>query len=157
MRQATAPGSTPTPKLNMNNLGWCPLQERRAKLKVTLLYKILNDLSIVNKTDLIPTNSPSRPYCFLVPHSSKDPHLHSFFPSTIRFLNSLPLIIKNSSSLSGFKEAVGKHLMGGLPYRHASLFSNHIQFRPSYLISCVFLYIQGFYNMFYAILICHLI
>ena len=98
-------------KLNMDNLGWCPLQERRAKLKVTLLYKILNNLSIVNKSDLIPTNSPRRPYCFLVPHSSKDPHLHSFFPSTIRLWNSLPLIIKNSTSLSGFKEAVDKHII----------------------------------------------
>ena len=94
-------------KLNMNNLGWRPLQERRVKL-LSLFYKILNDLSIINKTDLIPTNSPRRP-CFLVPHSSKDPHPRSFFPSTIRFWNSLPLIIKNPSCLSGFKEAVDLH------------------------------------------------
>ena len=51
-------------KLNMNSLGWYPLQERRAKLKLTFLYKIINNLSISNKSDLIPTNSPRRPFCF---------------------------------------------------------------------------------------------
>ena len=35
--------------------------------------------------------------------SEKDVHLHSFFPSTILLWNSLPLITKNSLSLSCFK------------------------------------------------------
>ena len=29
---------------NMNSLGWQPLQERRAKIKVTMMYKILTNL-----------------------------------------------------------------------------------------------------------------
>ena len=89
--------------------GLVPLQERRAKLKVTLLFKIINDLSIVvDKTDLILTNSPRCPFCFFVPCSEKDVHLHSFFPSTIRLWNSLPLITKNSPTLYSFKEAVNQ-------------------------------------------------
>ena len=96
-------------KTNMINLGWCPLQERRAKLKVTLLYKIIHNLSIVDKSDLIPTNSPRRPFCFFVPRSEKDVHLHSFFPSSIRLWNSLPLSTKNSLNLSSFKEAVNEN------------------------------------------------
>ena len=31
-------------KLNMNSLGWYPMQERRAKLKLTFLYKIINSI-----------------------------------------------------------------------------------------------------------------
>merc|ERR1712240_869375 len=58
-------------KINMDNLGWCPLQERRSKLKIPLLFKITKDLSIVNKTDLTLTNSPRRPSCFF-PRSEKD-------------------------------------------------------------------------------------
>ena len=54
-------------KLNMDTLGWHPLQERRAKLKLTLFYKILNNLCLTDKSDLIPTNSPRRPFSFFVP------------------------------------------------------------------------------------------
>ena len=87
-------------KLNMNSLGWYPLQERRAKLKLTFFYKIINNLSISNKLDLIPTNSPRRLFFFRVPQSCRDLDLHSFFPSTISLWNYLTLTIKNSSSLS---------------------------------------------------------
>ena len=96
-------------KINMYNLGWCPLQKRRAKVKVTLLYKIIHDLAIIDKTDLIPTNSPRRAFYFFVPRSEKDVHLHSFFPSTILLWNSLPLVTKNSLTLSSFKEAVDQN------------------------------------------------
>ena len=93
-------------KLNMDTLGWYPLQERRAKLKLTLFYKILNNLCFTDKSDLISTNSPRRAFRFLVLRSMKDQHLYYFFPSTIRFLNPLPLPFKNSSSLPEFKKAV---------------------------------------------------
>ena len=93
-------------KINMNTLGWHPLRERRAKLKLISFFKILHDHSFCNKSDLIPTNSPRRPNCFLVPHSSTNPHLYSFFPSTIRLWNSLPPDFKEITSLSTFKEAL---------------------------------------------------
>ena len=68
---------------NMKSLGWQPLQERRAKLKVTMLFKI--------KEDLI---------------ASKDCHLFSFFPSAIRLWNTIPDSVKAADSLSGFKSAI---------------------------------------------------
>ena len=70
----TAPLVHGNTKINLNNLGWCPLQvqERRAKIKVTLLFKIIHNLSIVDKSDLISTNSLCRPFSFFVPRSEKD-------------------------------------------------------------------------------------
>ena len=91
---------------NMKSLGWQPLQERRAKLKVTMLFKIKEDLIEINKEDLIPSFSPRHPLNFFYPQSSKDCHLFSFFPSAIRLWNTIPDSIKAADSLSGFKSAI---------------------------------------------------
>ena len=53
-------------------------------LNLLFPYKILNNPCMTDKSDLIPTNSPCRPFSLLVPRSKKDQHLYSFFPSTIR-------------------------------------------------------------------------
>ena len=98
-------GST---KTNMNTLGWPPLQERRAKLKLTMFYKIINDHICVSKDDLLLLSAPRRPFNFYVPRSKIDIHLHSFFPSTIRLWNSLPNSIHSCNSLSTFKSSVEK-------------------------------------------------
>ena len=75
----------------MGILGWYSLQERRAKLK---LYKILNNLCIIENSDPIPTNSPRRSFSFLVPRSMNDQHLYSIFLSTIRLWNHMSLPFK---------------------------------------------------------------
>ena len=50
--------------MNRSTLGWYPLQQRRAKLKAILLYKIMNNLAVSDKQNIISTNSPYRPFCF---------------------------------------------------------------------------------------------
>jgi hypothetical protein len=100
-----------TKEKNMNSLGWLPLQERRSKIKVTMLYKIKNELVLANKDDLIQSSSPRRPLNFFIPQSKKNCHLHSFFPSTIRLWNSIPDNIKATNSLSQFKSAIENHTL----------------------------------------------
>jgi hypothetical protein len=96
---------------NMNSLGWLPLQERRSKIKVTMLYQIKNELVLANKDDLIQSSSTRRPLNFFIPQSKKNCHLHSFFPSTIRLWNSIPDNIKATNSLSQFKSAIENHTL----------------------------------------------
>ena len=93
-------------KKNMNALGWPPLQERRAKIKLQTLYKIRTNIIHAPLEDLIPLNTPRRPLNYFVPQSSVDAHLHSFFPSSIRLWNSLPESIKASDSLTTFKQSI---------------------------------------------------
>ena len=93
-------------ELNFSPLGWSTLQERRAKLKVTMLYKIRNDLIRISKKDLVPATSLRYRLNYAVPHSKLERHLHSFFPSSIRLWNRLPSEIKLSPDLLKFKSAV---------------------------------------------------
>ena len=92
---------------NMVTLG-CPppILERRNKIKLTMLFKIKSNLVHVPDDDLHP--NPRKPENFLVPSSSVDPHLFSFFPSTIRLWNSAPLDLKTCTSLSSFKANLDK-------------------------------------------------
>ena len=91
---------------NMVTLGWPPLLERRNKIKLTMLFKIKSNLVHVPIDDLHP--NPRKPENYLVPSSSVDPHLFSFFPSTIRLWNSAPLDLKTCTSLSSFKANLDK-------------------------------------------------
>ena len=93
----------------MNSLGWPPLQERRAKHKVTMLYKTIHNHIQTPRLDLKPLTAPRRRLNFFVPRSRIDTHLHSFFPSTIRLWNSLPDPIKSASSLANFKSSIERH------------------------------------------------
>ncbi len=96
---------------NMLDLGWQPLQERRAKSKVTMMYKIQMNLITVDKSDLLPSSSPRTPHNFFIPQSKKNSHLYSYFPSTIRLWNSIPEHIKTSDSLDIFKSHIQNHII----------------------------------------------
>ena len=89
---------------NFEALGWCSLRERRLRSKVSLLFKIQTDLIHIPGDDLIP--NPRKPDKFLIPSSSVDAHLHSFFPSTVRLWNSLPPSCKSKPSLDSFKASL---------------------------------------------------
>ena len=91
---------------NMRTLGWTPLSERRAKIKLVMLHKIRsNDIEIASD-DLCPTNCHRFPMNYRRTHSTVDSHLHSFFPSTICLWNSVPAQIKSSSTVTGFKRSL---------------------------------------------------
>ena len=91
---------------NMETLGWPPLEERRAKIKLTMLFKIQKDLVHISKDELVSANR--KPLNFLVPQSKVDAHLYSFFSSTIRPWNSLPNTVKSSASEAGFQSSIKK-------------------------------------------------
>ena len=92
--------------LNMKTLGWPPLIERRAKIKLNMFFKIQHNQVCISKEDLVPTANHRKPLNFHVPFSKVDAHLHSFFPSTIRSWNTLPYSVKSSSTLTGFQSAM---------------------------------------------------
>ena len=91
---------------NMVSLNWCPLQERRAKNKLNIFYKIKDNLIHAPTDDLVPTVTPRHPNNFSIPRSAVNAHLSSFFPSTIRLWNSLPEQAKSATSLNEFKSSV---------------------------------------------------
>ena len=91
-------------KKNMDSLGWSPLKFRRQKLKLTMFFKINSDMIYIPRDDLV--TNPLKPSRYIIPSSSVDAHLHSFFPSTIRLWNSLPLSCQTKTSLESFKNSL---------------------------------------------------
>ena len=87
----------------LQQLGWDPLSERRAKAKTTLLYKALNGL-VDNPTDhlSLTSNRTRRDNNFFVPYARTDIYRHSFFISSTLLWNSLPASVRDSQSLSSF-------------------------------------------------------
>ena len=89
---------------------WETLEERRRKSKLILFYKIINGLSPTYLSSLIPLSVRSVSSYSL--RNSSDiqtivcrtaQYFNSFLPSVIREWNSLPLDVRNSTSVSSFK------------------------------------------------------
>ena len=99
---------------NMKTLGWPTLKDRRSKLKLIMLYKINSDLIHIPRDELVV--NPRKPSNFLVPSSSVDSHLYSFFPSTIRLWNSIPVSCKSQPSLDTFKSSLGEITLPNVYY-----------------------------------------
>jgi hypothetical protein len=96
-------------------IGWEPLETRRNNHKLVLFYKMYKGTAPSYLNSLVPplvgevslyslrnsenvTNIPSRTNLYN----------ESFLPSTITLWNSLPVEIRNSPSLSSFKQAISK-------------------------------------------------
>ena len=93
-------------KINMKKLRWIPLEEQRARNKVTFLFKAINGHSKIPTDELNMVSSSRTRYgtqAFKLPHSNVNSHLYSFFPNTIRLWNNLPTPVKNSNSVEEFK------------------------------------------------------
>ena len=100
------PGMT---EKNLKELGWASLEERRARSKLTTLYKARTGAISVPIEDLIINKSRTRQSSnYFIPYSSVNSHLHSFFPSTIRLWNSISPDIQSSISVESFKGSIGK-------------------------------------------------
>ena len=91
---------------NMKSLDWSSLSERRSKNKLIMFYKIHSNEVHISADEMI--QSKRKPLNYLVPYSALDCHLHSFYPSTIRLWNSLPVSTKSSSSVTAFKSSLDK-------------------------------------------------
>ena len=92
----------------MQNLNWEPLEERRAKNKVTLFYKARQNLIDVSISHLKVNTRHNRKgeSNYALPISNVDCHLYSYYPSTIRMWNTLPAEMKECNDLIKFKEGV---------------------------------------------------
>ena len=91
---------------NMKNLGWIPLEEQRARIKVTMFFKAINSQIDITINDLNRSNRKTRHsdnQTFILPTSKNDSHMHSFFPSTVRLWNKLPSGTKSSENVDTFK------------------------------------------------------
>ena len=93
----------------LNNLQWDTLQQRRQRLKVIMLYRVIYGLvAIPSQPYLLPrgASTTTRGHClrFQVPYSRVQCHQQSFFPSTIRLWNSLPDNVATADTMEVFKE-----------------------------------------------------
>ncbi|KAH3824882.1 hypothetical protein DPMN_126737 [Dreissena polymorpha] len=69
----------------LHQLQWPTLQERRAQMKVVMMYLIVHNLVDVPTTYLIPISSArGHETCYLVPFARTESYQKSFFPDTIR-------------------------------------------------------------------------
>lgn len=91
----------------INDLQWVSLQDRRKNARLTLFYKIVNNLVAVNKSEhLLPPTRLSRhssPHSFQIPRCTSSYRQQSFFPRTIKEWNSLPPDIVSVGTVDAFK------------------------------------------------------
>ena len=102
---------TSSPTEMIRNLGWDSLKQRRAKIRLATLYKIMfNLVEIPREQFLIPTTSTYQSHClnFQRPTTTTNYLKYSFFPRTIAQWNSLPYAIQSSPTLEGFKSLINE-------------------------------------------------
>jgi hypothetical protein len=88
----------------VQQLQWEPLQVRRVKIRLVLLYKIQHGLvAIPAETYLVPGDTRTREHTFCPPNVRKDVYKYSFFPRTIVDLNRPPPHVACATSPEGFK------------------------------------------------------
>ena len=101
-----------------SELGWETLQERRNKQKLIIFYKILHNEAPTYLNDMIPpivqnTNRynlrNSSDICTL--RCRTNLYYNSFLPSTVRAWNTLPVDIKQATSLASFKRLLNRNLI----------------------------------------------
>ena len=94
----------------IQHLGWEELQHRREQRKTIMMYRIVNDLIDIPAENYLThsgTTTKGHGTRFLVPYCSVNAYKSSFFPSTIRLWNSLPVSAVTAPSLDAFKGCVG--------------------------------------------------
>ena len=88
----------------LQKLNWIPLEERRARTKVTIMFKALNHLIDVPTDHLVLTQNSTRSHNnFCIPYCRTDTHRSAFFSSTIRLWNTLPVNIRCAPSTTSFQ------------------------------------------------------
>ena len=95
-------------EMNMSQLNWKPLEERRAHNKLNLFYKAREGLIEIPFDHVKVNNSSTRRggRTYQIEHSSVNSHLYSFFPNSIRLWNSLPDSAKDCRNFEAFKTAL---------------------------------------------------
>jgi ammonia channel protein AmtB len=75
----------------LGTLQWSSLEERRARCKAVMMYRIVNGLVAIPPSELHPTSSAARGHTnrFMVPYAKTLIYKQSVFPDGIRIWNSL--------------------------------------------------------------------
>ncbi len=98
----------------LSNLKWTPLETRRQNIRLSLLYKIVqNQVDISATPYLNPHTRQSRHYhhlAYQIPTTSVDYHKFSFFPRTVITWNALPTSVVSADTILGFKSALAAHV-----------------------------------------------
>ena len=103
--------TTGSTKANMHKLEWVPLEEHRARIKSTILYKGINNLIDI-PIDVYQINNhqfntrQNKRQNYRVPNSKLDCHLNSFFPSSLRLWNKIPDSVRCSQDVDSFKQSL---------------------------------------------------
>jgi hypothetical protein len=102
----------------IKELGWKDLADRRRDIRLSLLYKIINeDVNICTKDTLIPargrTRKSQQSNKFMNIQTVTDDYKHSFYPRTVPEWNSLPTSTVNAPSIETFN----RHLKAKPPTR----------------------------------------
>ena len=96
----------------LDQLGWESLQERRARARLCMVYKIVTTLVAIPAPNyFIPAHSRTRQnhsLCFFRPYASTDYYKCSYFVWTIPLWNSLPVGVAEAPSLERFKTELAK-------------------------------------------------
>jgi hypothetical protein len=95
----------------LEELKWPTLEERRARQKVIMMYRIVHHQVAIDPSNflqLVTTRNRGHSSKFLVPHARTHVLKYSFFPRAIRLWNSLPARIIDCQSLDCFKTAINK-------------------------------------------------
>ena len=92
--------------LNLTDLHWNTLQERRMQVKSAMLYRIVHNLVAIPSTPFLIPVRTSRGHSmkFFISQSTVNSHLYSFFPSTIRIWSQLSECAVSAPSLETFKQ-----------------------------------------------------
>ena len=93
----------------LRTLNWIPLQERRARAKVTTVFKALNNFVDIPYKDL--PRSSRNPLNFFIPFARHDAYFYSFYPSSMRLWNGLPPDFQVLNSLSHFHRVFEGHTL----------------------------------------------
>ena len=93
----------------ISNLKWESLEQRRAKARSVLMYKIVHNLVEIHAEHLlIPADSRTRGIAaFRAIYTRADVYCFSFFPRTIIIWNSIPPDVRQTSTIGQFQAGLG--------------------------------------------------
>jgi hypothetical protein len=91
----------------LKHLQWESLQERRAKARASMAYRILHGLVEMPTSFLTPTQSPMNtrgaPMKLIIPFSKTNLYQSNFVPAASMLWNGLPAVVAGSTSVDMFR------------------------------------------------------
>ena len=118
----------------MEKLGWKPLHERRRERRLTLLYKIVNDLVAITGDQHISYNNRRSRHRhnkqLKIESADSEVNRNSFFPRTIKDWNILPHSAIDCDTVDSFKQRTPLNILCSV---NESISGNlQIQTNPGY-------------------------